>query len=125
MGGDVVNKTMNNNLPYSPSRIYESMIFTSGQLPINLETKKIEVTTIEEQTNIIFDNIENILLKDSSSLDNIICLKVYLTDMDNLEIVNTLFRKKLNKPYPARTAIEVSKLPSNSQIEIETIAYKN
>lgn len=116
---------MDNGVPYSQSIEFGSLIYTSGQLPVNLETNIMNTLSFKEKVETILNNIGIILEKGSSSLENVISFKVYLTDLNNLETVNIVFKEKLNKPYPVRTAIEVSRLPIDSPIEIEAIAYKN
>lgn len=110
-------------VPYSSIRQYESLIFTAGQLPIDLDNSNMGSYDIEGQVSLILSNMKKILEEKSSSLDNILSFRVFLTDLDNLDIVNKVFREFLIEPYPTRTAIEISRLPNDSLVEIEAIAH--
>ena len=72
----------------------------------------------------MFQNINQILKANDIDLSNIVKLSVLLEDLNNFEKVNEIMAEIFSKPYPARAAYEVSKLPKGSSIEIETIAFK-
>ncbi|KRK80914.1 RidA family protein [Companilactobacillus nodensis] len=110
--------------PYSAYRIKDNLLITSGQLPINPETNSIDGITFEDQVKQSFDNIENILESENMTFEDILKVKVFLTDLDNFAAVNKVMKELFNEPYPARTAFEVCKLPADGQIEVEVIAYK-
>jgi len=110
--------------PYSAYRKEGTFIITSGQLPINPETNKIEATSVYAQVVQSLENIEAIVLNEGFDLENILKLTVYMTDLANFSEVNKAFEEKLEAPYPARTAIEISKLPMNALVEIEAIILK-
>lgn len=111
--------------PYSAYQKAGNLLITSGQLPINPETNTIEATNIYDQAIQSLSNIEAILAQEGATLANLVKLTVYMTDLGEFANVNKAFEDKLSAPYPARTAIEISKLPMNGAIEIEAIATIN
>ena len=108
---------------YSQAIATESLLFISGQIPLDPKTMNL-VDGIENQIRQTFLNIENILKKDKLTFENVVKLTILLVDLDNFELVNEVMADLFKKPYPARAAYEVSKLPKNSLVEIETIAVK-
>ena len=108
---------------YSQAIATENLIFISGQIPLDPKTMNL-VDGIENQIRQTFLNIENILKKEKLTFENVVKLTILLVDLDNFELVNEVMADLFKKPYPARAAYEVSKLPKNSLVEIETIAVK-
>ena len=98
-------------------------LFISGQIPLDPSTMEL-VEGIENQINQVFENINQILKADGMDFSNIVKLSVLLEDLSHFEKVNEIMASIFSKPYPARAAYEVSKLPKGSSVEIETIAYK-
>ena len=108
---------------YSQAIATESLLFISGQIPLDPNTMNL-VDGIENQIRQTFLNIENILKKEKLTFENVVKLTILLVDLDNFKLVNEVMADLFKKPYPARAAYEVSKLPKNSLVEIETIAVK-
>ena len=108
---------------YSQAIATENLLFISGQIPLDPKTMNL-VDGIENQIRQTFLNIENILKKENLTFENVVKLTILLVDLDNFELVNEVMADLFKKPYPARAAYEVSKLPKNSLVEIETIAAK-
>lgn len=108
---------------YSQAIATENLLFISGQIPLDPKTMNL-VDGIENQIRQTFLNIENILKKEKLTYENVVKLTILLVDLDNFELVNEVMADLFKKPYPARAAYEVSKLPKNSLVEIETIAAK-
>ena len=108
---------------YSQAIATESLLFISGQIPLDPKTMNL-VDGIENQIRQTFLNVENILKEENLAFENVIKLTILLDDLDNFELVNEVMTDLFQKPYPARAAYEVSKLPKNSSIEKETIAVK-
>lgn len=112
--------------PYSIASKSGNLIFTSGQLPIDPETGKINEANISWQTKQSLKNIKNILIANGSSLDKVIKATIFLDNMESFTEFNTVYEEYFTKGnYPARTAIEVSKLPMGALVEIEVIAEIN
>jgi len=108
---------------YSQAVKVNGFLFISGQIPLDPSTMEL-VEGIENQINQVFENINQILKADGMDFSNIVKLSVLLEDLSHFEKVNEIMASIFSKPYPARAAYEVSKLPKGSSLEIETIAYK-
>ena len=105
-------------------KVVGSMVFTSGQIPLDPITGDLVSDEFDEQAIQTLKNIEGILKERKCTIDNLIKLTVYVVDLSNFDILNKVFEDFFNKEsYPARSVVEVSKLPKNSQIEIEAIFY--
>lgn len=105
-------------------KVVGSMVFTSGQIPLDPITGDLVSDEFDEQAIQTLKNIEGILIERKCTIDNLIKLTVYVVDLSNFDILNKVFEDFFNKEsYPARSVVEVSKLPKNSQIEIEAIFY--
>ena len=108
---------------YSQAVKVNGFLFISGQIPLDPSTMEL-VEGIENQINQVFENINQILKADGMDLTNVVKLSVLLEDLGHFEKVNEIMASIFSKPYPARAAYEVSKLPKGSSVEIETIAFK-
>ena len=108
---------------YSQAVKINGFLFISGQIPLNPSTMEL-VEGIENQINQVFENINQILKADGMDFSNVVKLSVLLEDLSHFEKVNEIMASIFSKPYPARAAYEVSKLPKGSSVEIETIAFK-
>ena len=109
--------------PYNQGIIARgALIFTAGQIPIDPDTNKIIEGTFEEQVERVLQNIKAVLEEAGSSMDNLVKVTVFLKDISNFGKVNDVFRKYFGDDAPARSAIQVSKLPLDVEIEIEGIA---
>ena len=108
---------------YSQATKVNNFLFVSGQIPLDPNTMKL-VEGIENQINQVFENIRQILKADGMDFSNVVKLSVLLDDLNHFEKVNEIMASIFSKPYPARAAYEVSKLPKGSSVEIETIAFK-
>ena len=108
--------------PYSQGKVIGNYIFTSGQIPLKPDGELIE-NNFHEECKQVLQNLNFILEKSGSNLNNVIKLTVYLTDLNNFTILNKIFEEVFTKDYPARSTIEVSKLPMNARVEIEAIGY--
>ena len=122
-------KNKNNNVPkpigpYSPAINYNDLIFTSGQIPIDPITSKLIEGNFKMRVEQVLNNIKNLLNEKNSSLKNIIKFTVYLTDLSKFKDLNDVFIKTFPNNPPARSVVEVCKLPMDSDVEIECIAYK-
>ena len=109
---------------YSQAIATDNLVFISGQIPLDPTTMEL-VNGVENQIKQVFKNIEGILKVENLSFSDIVKLTILLDDLENFNLVNKVMSELFEKPYPARAAYEVSKLPKNSSIEIETIALKN
>ena len=108
---------------YSQATKVDGFLFISGQIPLDPKTMEL-VEGIENQINQVFENINQILKADGMDFSNVVKLSVLLEDLSHFEKVNEIMANIFSKPFPARAAYEVSKLPKGSSVEIETIAFK-
>ena len=108
---------------YSQAVKVNGFLFISGQIPLDPSTMEL-VQGIENQINQVFENIKQILKADGMDFSDVVKLSVLLEDLSHFEKVNEIMASIFSKPYPARAAYEVSKLPKGSSVEIETIAFK-
>ena len=110
--------------PYSQAIIINDIVYTSGQIAIQPETGVIVSNNIEDQTKQVCENISEILKASGSHLDNVIKTTVFIKNMADFSKVNEIYATFF-KTNPARSCVEVSKLPKDALIEIEAIAYKD
>lgn len=108
--------------PYSIAVKSNGFIFISGQLPIVVETGEMIKGDIKRATEVILNNIKNILNEAGSSIDKLVKVNVFIRDMSKFGEFNEVYERLLNGHKPARAVVEVSNLPKNSDIEIEAIA---
>lgn len=110
--------------PYSQGVKGGNMIFTSGQLPINPETGELITGDIQKATRCSLDNVVAILNEAGASIEDVVKVTVFVTDINNFGLVNEVYAEYFTNHKPARSLVEVSKLPKGGEIEIEAIAIK-
>lgn len=108
--------------PYSTATIFNNLIFTSGQLGIDPETNEVPGEGIEEQTRQALTNIAGILADAGTDLSNVLKTTVFLRDMNDFAAMNAVYAEFFTENCPARSAIQVGKLPKGLAVEIEVIA---
>lgn len=108
--------------PYSQGIKIGDMIFFSGQLPINVETGEMP-EGIEAQTTESLKNIQGLLESQGLSFADVVKTTVFLDNMDDFATMNGVYAKFFTEPYPARSAVEVARLPKGALVEIEVIAH--
>lgn len=108
--------------PYSQGIKVQDFLFLSGQLPVNPNTDEVPAD-IREQTIQVLKNIESILKSEDLKIENIVKTTIFLKNLGDFKAVNEEYGKYLGDHRPARSTIEVSRLPKDVQIEIEVIAY--
>ena len=107
--------------PYSQGVIVGDLIYTSGQLPLNPETKVLE-TEIKSATKQSLENCKAILENAGSSIDKVFKTTVFVKDLNDFAAVNEVYGTYFNENPPARSCVQVAKLPMDAPIEIEVIA---
>ncbi len=110
--------------PYSQAIEVNGMIFTSGVIPINPATGELVTGTIEEQADQAIGNLAALLEAAGSSTDKVVKTTVFIKDMNDFGKVNEIYAKYFTKDCPARSCVEVARLPKDVLIEIEAIALK-
>ena len=106
---------------YSQAVNHQGMVFISGQIPLDPETMEMVTGGIDAQIHRVFKNLSAICTAAGGSLDDIVKLTVFLTDMVNFPQVNVIMEQYFITPYPARAAIGVAALPKDSEVEMEAI----
>ena len=107
--------------PYSQAMRIGNMIFTSGQIPLNPATGEM-VTEIAAATKQSLENVKAILEVEGATMDNVIKTTVFLSDMNNFVAMNEVYATYFPQNPPARSAVEVARLPKDAIVEIEVIA---
>jgi len=107
--------------PYSQGTLTNGILYVSGQLPLDVKTGEMAVG-IAAQTKQILENIQAIVTEAGGTMDNVVRCGVFLQDMNDFAEMNEVYKTFFNDPAPARTTVEVSRLPKDVPIEIEAIA---
>ena len=107
--------------PYSQAMRIGNMIFTSGQIPLNPATGEM-VTEIAAATKQSLENVKAILEVEGATMDYVIKTTVFLSDMNNFVAMNEVYATYFPQNPPARSAVEVARLPKDAVVEIEVIA---
>jgi 2-iminobutanoate/2-iminopropanoate deaminase len=108
--------------PYSQAVRAGSLLFVSGQVPIDPATGNIITGDIAAQTHRIFQNIGEILKAGGASFDHVVRTTVFLADMNDFAAMNDAYGTFFSSPFPARATVQVSRLPKDARIEIDVIA---
>lgn len=109
--------------PYSQGININDLYFFSGQIPLNPETNEMAVG-IEAQTHQALKNVKGLLESQGMDFSNVVKATVFLDDINDFNAVNEIYAQYFVEPYPARSAVEVAKLPKGALIEVEVIASK-
>ena len=107
--------------PYSQAIHWGDMVFISGQIPLIPATGELNNVTFEDETNQVFDNLEAICNEIGGTLNSILKLTIFLTDLSKFDTVNKIMESRFSEPFPARATVEISKLPKEVNIEIDAI----
>lgn len=110
--------------PYSQAIEANGFVFSSGQIPINPATGKIESTDITGQTEQCLKNVKAILTATGCSLSDVVKITVFLSDISNFAAMNDVYKQFFATDCPARSAFAVKDLPLGALVEIEAIAAK-
>jgi 2-iminobutanoate/2-iminopropanoate deaminase len=108
---------------YSQGTIYNNLVFTSGQIPLDPQKGTLVEGGFRVEVEQVLNNLDGVLRAGNSSLDNILKLTVFITDITFFPDVNDVFKIFFKKNLPARSVVEVSSLPLDSRIEIEAVGY--
>ncbi|RSK25481.1 RidA family protein [Bacillus sp. HMF5848] len=107
--------------PYSQGVIVNNMFYSSGQIPLTAEGVLIE-GSITEQTHQVFKNIEAVLLAAGATLRTVVKTTVFLQDMNDFQEMNEVYSEYFGDHKPARSTVQVARLPKDAKVEIEVIA---
>lgn len=107
--------------PYSQAVRHGDTVYLSGQIPLHPETMEMVDGDVRDQVHRVFQNLSAVAEAAGGSLDDIVRLTVYLTDLANFGSVNEIMAEYFSEPYPARAAIGVSQLPRGAEVEIDAV----
>lgn len=108
--------------PYSQGIVVGNLVFTAGQIPLDPETMEIVGADIREQTDRVLRNLSNILEAAGASLASVVKTTVFLADMNEFAAMNEVYAKWFGDHKPARSTVEVARLPKDVRVEIEAVA---
>lgn len=108
--------------PYSQAIKYENLIFISGQIAIDPSTNEFVNSDVATQTKIIMENIKAILEEAGINLNHVIKTTIFLKNLEDFQVVNEIYGQYFKDHKPARSTVEVSRLPKDALVEIEVIA---
>lgn len=107
--------------PYSQAIQWGDVVFISGQVAFIPGSGELNNNTFEDEVNQVIDNLDAICKEAGGGLDNILKLSIFLTNLSNFDTVNNLMKERFSEPFPARSTIEVSRLPKDVNIEMDAI----
>lgn len=108
--------------PYSQGVKAENIIFSSGQLPIDPKTGELSKGDIQKETRLCLENVKAVLEAGHATIEDIIKVTVFVKDMNNFSSINEVYAEFFGNHKPARSLVEVARLPKDADIEIEAIA---
>ncbi len=108
--------------PYSQAIRVQNMVYTSGQIPVDPLSGEIADGGIENQAKQALENLKAVLIEAETGLENVIKTTVFIKDMKDFALVNQIYGQYFKEPYPARSCVEVARLPKDVLIEIEAVA---
>ena len=108
--------------PYSQAIKVGRFVWCSGQIPIDPAVNAVTATTIEAQTRQAITNLRNVLEAAGSGLDKVVKTTVFISDMNNFAALNAVYAELFGDTKPARSCVEVARLPKDVMVEIEAVA---
>ena len=109
--------------PYSQAIEINGMVYTSGAIPVNPSTGEIP-EGVEAQANQAFSNLCALVEESGSKVENIVKTTVFIKEMNDFGKINEIYKKYFKEPFPARSCVEVARLPKDVLLEVEAIAWK-
>lgn len=108
--------------PYSQAVLVNGMLFTSGVIPIDPETNTLVEGDVTVQARQAIGNLKNLIEASGSSMDKVVKTTVFIKDMNDFGKINDIYKDFFTSDFPARSCVEVARLPKDVLIEIEAIA---
>ena len=108
--------------PYSQAVLVNGMLFTSGVIPIDPETNTLVEGDVTVQARQAIGNLKNLIEASGSSMDKVVKTTVFIKDMNDFGKINDIYKEFFTSDFPARSCVEVARLPKDVLIEIEAIA---
>ena len=106
---------------YSQAVKHGNLVFLSGQIPLDPDTMEIVAGDFEARARRVFDNLQAVVEAAGGTMDQVLKLNIFLTDLANFATVNTVMADYFDKPYPARAAVGVASLPKDTDVEAEAV----
>ncbi len=111
--------------PYNQAVLSGDTLYTSGQIAIDPETGKLEISDIKVETKLVMENLKAVLKAADMNFENVIKTSIFISDMNNFSLINDVYAQYFeNETAPARETVEVSNLPKYVNVEISLIAKK-
>jgi 2-iminobutanoate/2-iminopropanoate deaminase len=110
--------------PYSQAMTLDHMVFTAGQIALDPATMELVEGDVAVQTERVMANLKAILEEAGSGLDSILKTTVFLADMNDFAAMNEVYGRHLGSHRPARSTVQVTRLPKDVLVEIDAIAYR-
>ncbi len=107
--------------PYSQATRHGDVVYLSGQIPLDPANMELVEGDFTAQSHRVFKNLQAVCVAAGGSLDQILRVTIFLTDMDSFPQVNAVMAEYFSKPYPARVTIGVAALPKGAQVEVDAI----
>ena len=109
--------------PYSQGVKYNGFLYTSGQIPFNVEKNELVTTSIQDEVHQVMKNVITILEAGGTSIDNVVKTTIFVQDLNDFNALNEVYASYFNdENYPARECVEVARLPRDVNVEISVIA---
>ena len=119
-------KTINTNKapealgPYSHAMVVNNLVFTSGQIPLDTEGNIVS-SDVKEQTKQVLENLSVVLEEAGSDLNSVVKATIFISDMNEFQQINEVYGSYFNEHQPARSCVEVARLPKDVKVEIELV----
>jgi len=111
--------------PYNQAVLANNTLYISGQIAFNPETNLLVLSSIEEETKQVMENLKAILLQENLTFENVVKSSIFISDMNNFGAINQVYGSYFNaETAPARETVEVAQLPKSVNVEISMIAVK-
>ena len=109
--------------PYNQATVVGNLVFVAGQIPLDLKSGQIIAGTVKDQTKLVLEHLQNILKEAGSAMDKVLKATVFLKDMNDFSAMNEVYSQYFKaESAPARSTIQVARLPKDALVEIEVIA---
>ncbi|MCE4957942.1 RidA family protein [Macrococcoides caseolyticum] len=110
--------------PYSHAVVVNNMVYTSGQIPLTVNGDLVS-DDVQAQTKQVLDNLSAVLEESGSNLNSVVKTTIFISDMNDFPVINEVYGEYFNEQLPARSCVEVSRLPKDVKVEIEAVALKD
>lgn len=106
--------------PYSHAMVVNNLVFTSGQIPLDTEGNIVS-DDVKEQTKQVLDNLSVVLEEAGSDLNSVVKATIFISDMNEFQQINEVYGSYFSEHQPARSCVEVARLPKDVKVEIEVV----